>query len=119
MTRALFFAGLVLVTGCAASVAERPDQEPQPCTLDPTFRFVPTDAAYEVDAAPHTILTGCSDGSGTLGQPYDEVLAPFPDGGPKAEAVVSFKLPPGGCYEVVACVTNADPPDLLPLDGSK
>jgi hypothetical protein len=116
MMRALSTALLLLAIGCGGNVSDPVEHEPQPCTLDPTFRFVPTGGAYELDAAPGTILTGCSDGSGKLGMPYDEVLAPFPDDGPNAEGVVSFKLPPGGCYQVIECVTNADPPDVYPVE---
>lgn len=114
---------LVLV-GCAADGLDgAPPDEPAPpqhavtpCELKQSFRFVPNDGrAYEVDAAPDTILTGCSDGSGLIAQPYDVVVAPFPDGGPDAEAIVSVKLPPGGCYELVICANDAQAPTVYPL----
>jgi hypothetical protein len=115
---------LLLVTGCAVDGldASTPEAEAEPhrlepCALDATFRFVPADGAYEVDAAPDTILAACSDASGMLGQPYDVVLAPFPDFGPQAEAVVSFTLPAGGCYELVLCANDAKAPELHRLNN--
>jgi hypothetical protein len=107
---------LLLVAGCAVGGLDSPDEaKRRECVVDPNHYFAPGDAgAYEIDAAPDTSLTNCPDGSGER-QPYDVVTAPFPAAGPNAEAVVSFKLAPGGCYKIVRCGVDAGEPAVYPV----
>ncbi len=118
---------LAFCSGCSASfeVAEPEPHDPIPCAVVETPMYVPIDGTYLVEATYGIIPIACPCDVGGGNQPVecpygshptDTVVTAFPPGGPEAEAVYSFILGPGQCYEYVACVTNAEPPIITRLD---
>jgi hypothetical protein len=113
--------------GCAVSTDEPTPTKPHDpitCTVVESPMYVPTDGSYLVEASYGTIPIACpcdvGGGSDPVYCPYgshptDSMVTRFPAGGPNAEAVQSFILGPGECYEYVVCVTNAEPPTVTKL----
>lgn len=122
-----WFFAFIFIFGCAPSPDDDDGikhQEPTVCGVVEVPMYVPLDGSYLVEASYGTVPISCpcdvGGGSSPVACPYgshptETVVRAFPLGGPKAEAVYSFVLGPGQCYEHVACVTNADPPILTRL----
>jgi hypothetical protein len=106
---------------CADPVEPEPttaDADPVaiPCESEGLTYQLPPGECWVVEAAPGTIPIGCSDGTGQP-QPRESVVGPFPEGGPRAEAVRSFELPGGACYQLVICTSSFEQPALRPCAG--
>lgn len=84
-----------------------------PCESEGLTYQLPAGECWVVEAAAGTIPIGCSDGTGQA-QPSESVVGPFPEGGPQAEAVRSFELPGGACYQLVVCTTMFEEPTIRP-----